>query len=148
MGSAAVLVLPPLPGLLTPSNRASGMCGTGGRGGRACTEISLPFAACVPPSLILSFCKMMASEGTGPSSHTNKCCIMRLLNKAPSTCDVVSCPHLLGGGADGIVSAEGSGETDTENQLCTGCTLRSFIYLTNHSVLLHRLTEKLVCARD
>ncbi|KAB0369189.1 hypothetical protein FD755_019194, partial [Muntiacus reevesi] len=30
---------------LQPSNWASGMCRPGGRGGRACTEISLPFAA-------------------------------------------------------------------------------------------------------
>ena len=107
MGSPAFSVLPPLPGLLTPSNRASGMCGTGGRRGRACTEISLPFAAWVALSLILSFWKMMASEGTGPSSHTNTCCVVRILNKAPNTRAVVSCPHLLGGGADGFVSAEG-----------------------------------------
>ena len=83
------------------------MCGTGGRRGRACTEISLPFAAWVALSLILSFWKMMASEGTGPSSHTNTCCVVRILNKAPNMRAVVSCPHLLGGGADGIVSAEG-----------------------------------------
>ena len=97
------------------------MCRSGGRGGRACTEISLPFAACVALSLILSFYKMMASEGTGPSSLTNTCCVVRIHN-------VWAVVSLLGGGADGIISAEDSGEIDSKNQLCTGYILRSLIF--------------------
>ena len=72
MGSAAFSALPPLPGLLTPSNRASGMC-RAGAGWESPSRDDLALC-CLPGSVLKSFCKMMTSERLGAEGapHTKK----------------------------------------------------------------------------
>ena len=72
MGSAAFLVLPRLPGLLTPNNRASGMC-RAGAGWESPSHDDLALC-CLPGSALKSFCKLMTFERVGAEglAHINK----------------------------------------------------------------------------